>query len=261
MAYDSTKLKTITSGYAEYAVNSAETLAVLLGAAYFSGVTDGTVIRVTDGAVGADHSDVHGFILVVNAAGTATVIGSSSAASVADSLGAVNTVTGLACSARWDDNTRIGILDFTLTNVSITHTDAGGSGSSGSVKLFDFVQGAWQSLGCRTNLTLTGDALIDGNQGDIAGVFALGSVAANAGDGALSGTEVDFAATKAFTMSDGTIAVGTNLTGPGAAGVDGTATASDIYLNESCSAATSEATGVITASGTISLTVAKLGDD
>lgn len=261
MAYDSSKLSTITSGYAEYTINAAETLDVLLGAAYFSGVTEGTIIRTTDGVEGALPYPASGFTLSVDGTGTAFIVGTSATASIAASLGAVNSVTGLTCSARWDNNSRIGVLDFTLSNVSITHTDAAGSGSSGSVKLFDFVQGAWQSLGCRTNLTLTGDALIDGNQGDIAGVFALGSVAANAGDGALSGTEVDFAAAKAFTMSGGTIAVGTNLTTAGAAGVDGTATASDLYLNESCSAATSDANGVITVSGTISLTVAKLGDD
>lgn len=260
MAYNSAKLETITTGYAKYTVNQGETLAILLGAAYFSGVTAGTVIKVVDGTYDVAPSSQSGFLLVVNDSGTASVVGTSGTAPIADNLGAVNSVTGLACTARWNDSARIGTLDFTFISVSITHTDADGSGSSGSLKLFDFAQGAWQSLGCRTNLTLTSDATMDPS-GDMAGVFALGSVAANAGDGALTGTEVNFAATKAFTLSSNTLAVGTNLTGAGAAGVDGTATASALYFNESASAATSDANGVLTVSGTISLTVAKLGDD
>jgi hypothetical protein len=75
MAYDSTKLVTITSGYAEYTANQAETLAVLLGAAYFSGVTAGTVIKVTDGTIDAVPGKQSGFTLVVDAAGTARVAG------------------------------------------------------------------------------------------------------------------------------------------------------------------------------------------
>lgn len=173
-------------------------------------------------------------------------------------VGAAPTVTGLSCTVR--RNGSIATLNFTFSGVSVTHTDAAGSGSSGSLKIFDFANFSVLPLGCRTNLTLTGDALIDTNAGDIAGVFALGSVAANAGDGALTSTEVDFAATKAFTMSGGTIAAGTNNTGVGTA-VDGTATAVDLYLNESCSAATSDANGVITVSGTITLVVLILGDD
>lgn len=176
---------------------------------------------------------------------------------VATLVGAVAVVTGLTCAIRYDG--RIANLDFTLDDVEITHTDAAGSGSSGSVKIFDLVAGAWLALGCRTNLTLTSDTTMD-VAGDCAGVFALGSAAADAGDGALTGTEVNFAATKAFTLSSNTLAVGTNLTGAGTA-VDGTATAADIYLNESCSAATSDATGVLTVAGTISLVLLNLGDD
>lgn len=181
---------------------------------------------------------------------------SQDAAVLATDIGAV-AGSGVACTIR-----RYGkffSLDFTLTAVAITHTDAAGSGSSGSIKIFDFVAGAILPLGCRTNLTLTSDTTMD-VAGDCAGVFALGSAAANAGDGALSGTEVDFAATKAVTLSSNTLAVGTNLTGVGTA-VDGTSTAVDLYLNESMTAATSDATGVLTVSGTITVVGVFLGDD
>ncbi len=152
-------------------------------------------------------------------------------------------------------------LDFTLVAVAITHTDAAGSGSSGSIKIFDFVQGAIMPLGSRSNLVFTGDALIDTNAGDMAFVYGLGSVAANAGDAALTSTEVDFAAVSGtITLSAKSATSATLLKGVGTA-VDGTSTASDLYLNESGSIATSDANGVLTVDGTITLIGCFLGDD
>lgn len=171
----------------------------------------------------------------------------------------VGTVSGTGVTVNIKQAGNIVTLEFTLASVAITHTDAGAGGSSGSIKIFDFANFALLPLACRTNLTLTSDTTMD-VAGDCAGVFALGSVAANAGDGALTGTEVDFAATKAVTLASNTLAVGTNLTGVGTA-VDGTSTAVDLYLNESFTAATSDANGVLTVSGTITLVVAILGDD
>ena len=171
----------------------------------------------------------------------------------------VGTVSGTGVTVDITQAGNIATLTFTLASVAITHTDAGGSGSSGSIKIFDFANWAILPLGCRTNLTLTSDTTMD-VAGDCAGVFALGSAAANAGDGALTGTEVDFAATKAVTLSANTLAVGTNITGVGTA-IDGTSTAVDLYLNESFTAATSDANGTLTVSGTITLVVALLGDD
>lgn len=153
-------------------------------------------------------------------------------------------------------------LDFTFVAVAVTWTDAAGSGSSGSIKIFDFVQGAVQTLGSRSNLVFTGDALIDTNAGDMAFVYAFGSVAANAGDGALTGTEVDFVPVSGtITLSSKTATSATLLKGAGAAGVDGTATAADLYLNISGTAATSDANGVLTVDGTASIVGTFLGDD
>lgn len=180
----------------------------------------------------------------------------NSVATNATDIGAV-AGSGVACTIRKFG--KFFSLDFTLTAVAITHTDAAGSGSSGSIKIFDFVAGAILPIGCRTNLTLTSDVTMD-VAGDMAGVFALGTAAADAADGALTGTEVNFAATKAFTLSSNTLAVGTNLTGVGTA-IDGTSTAADLYLNESGSAATSDANGVLTVSGTITVIGVLLGDD
>lgn len=175
-------------------------------------------------------------------------------------IGAINPATGLSLTV-----SRIGFLcrlDFTLTNVSLTVTDAAGSGSSASLKIFDFVQGAILPIGSRQDYTAFAEgAALTGGAGDAAFILALGSAAANAGDGALTGTEVDIApATSTITLSGGT-GTGTKMGGATAAPIDGTTTPVDIYLNWSGTAATIDASSTISVTGTISLLVALLGDD
>lgn len=173
----------------------------------------------------------------------------------------VGTVAGTGVAVNITKHGKNITLDFTFTAVAVTHTDAAGSGSSGSIKIFDFAEGAWLCTGSRSDLTFTGDALIDTNAGDMAFVYGFGSVAANAGDGALTGTEVDFAAVSGtITLSSKTATSATLLKGAGTA-VDGTATAADILFNESGSAATSDANGVLTFSGTATFSFVNLGDD
>lgn len=152
-------------------------------------------------------------------------------------------------------------LVFTLTKARITVTDATTSGSSGSLKLFDFTEGAIVPLGSRQNYTAfaEGSALTTA-AGDAAFVMGVGSVAANAGDGALTGTEVDFApVTGTITLSEGTGA-GTKIGGPGAA-IDGTGTAADMYLNWSGTAATIDANSTIDVTGTVEIFGLRMGDD
>jgi len=156
-------------------------------------------------------------------------------------------------------------LTFTLTAAQIPVTDAAGSGSSGSLKLFDFVQGGVVPLGCRQDYSAFAEgAALTGGAGDAAFVMGLGSAAANAGDGALTGTEVDFGAvTATITLSSGT-ATASKFSGAGlntSAALDGTATAVDLYLNWSGSAATIDANSTIDVTGTITVIGALLGDD
>lgn len=189
------------------------------------------------------------------AAGKALVLDSDFSTAV----GAINAATGLACTV-----TKVGDvakLVFTLTAVSVPVTDAGGSGSSGSLKIFDFVQQSLAVLGCRQNYTaFVEGAALTGAAGDAAFVMGLGSVAADAGDGALSTTEVDFgSATATITLVAGT-AVGTKHNGALGA-IDGTTTAADLYLNWSGTAATIDANSTISVTGTITVLVAMLGDD
>lgn len=92
MAYNSAKLRTITTGYKTYTIEAGETLATLLGAAYFSGVTAGTVIKVIDGVIGAVSNNEDGFFLVVDAAGTATVLGGATRTPNAEVVTATNVI-------------------------------------------------------------------------------------------------------------------------------------------------------------------------
>lgn len=178
----------------------------------------------------------------------------------ATNVGAVNAATGLSCTIRrsgpffW--------LDFTFTAMSITVTDAAGSGSSGSRKIFDFVQGSIAPMGCRQDYTAFAEgAALTTAAGDAAFVMGFGSVAADAGDGALTTTEVDFgSATATITLSGGT-GVGTKHNGPGGTALDGTGTAVDLYINWSGSAATIDATSTISVTGTATVAGMFLGDD
>jgi hypothetical protein len=174
-------------------------------------------------------------------------------------VGAINAATGLSVDIERFGN--FATLTFTLNAVSIPVTDAAASGSSGSLKIFDFVQAGIQPLASRQDYTAFAEgAALTGGAGDAAFVMGLGSVAANAADGDLTGTEVDFAPkTGTITLSGGT-ATATKFGGQGTA-VDGTGTAADLYLNWSGTAATIDANSTISVTGTITIVVALLGDD
>jgi hypothetical protein len=142
-------------------------------------------------------------------------------------------------------------LSFALTAASVPITDGGASGAHGSLKIFDFDAGLVQVLGTQHTWTaIAASSAITTAAGDAVGVIALGSAAANVGDGVLTGTEVDFGATRSFTNSSGTstgaITIGTALTP-----LDGaTTTPVDIYLNVCLTAATADADGTVACTGT-----------
>lgn len=179
---------------------------------------------------------------------------------LATAVGAVTSNSGLSATIRYDQTGAFRI-DFTLTALSLTVTDAAGSGSSASLKIFDFVQGGVRIIGSRQDYTAFAEgAALTGGAGDAAFVMALGSVAANAGDGALAGTEVDLAAaTGTITLSGGT-GTGTKFEASTTV-LDGTTTAVDVYLNWSGTAATIDANSTISVTGTITLVGYMLGDD
>ena len=156
----------------------------------------------------------------------------------------------------------IATLTFTLTAARLTVTDAGASGASGSLKIFDFVEAGIVPIGCRQDYTAFAEgAALTGAAGDAAFVMGLGSVAANAGDGVLTATEVDFGSvTGTITLSGGT-GTGTKFNGASTTALDGTGTAIDLYLNWCGTAATIDATSTIDVTGTVTVICALLGDD
>lgn len=155
---------------------------------------------------------------------------------------------------------RLYLLNFTLTSLAVAITDAGAGGAGGGTKIFDLVEGLWQCLGCTQNLTFTSDTTLD-VAGDLAFIHALGSAAANAGDGALTGTEADWAAVSGTVTLTANAGASASLGRIGTAPIDGTSTASDIYFNISATAATADATGGMTVSGTVQMLMFKYSDD
>lgn len=190
----------------------------------------------------------------------ADTVGGGSVAGNAATVGAINATTGLSVDVKYGLAGNF-LLTFTLAAVSLTVTDAGASGASGSLKLFDFVQAGVVALACRQDYTAFAEgAALTGAAGDAAFVMGLGSVAANAGDGVLTSTEVDFGAvTSTITLSAGT-ATATKFSCV-AAVFDGTGTAVDLYLNWCGSAATIDANSTISVTGTITVAGILIGDD
>lgn len=154
-------------------------------------------------------------------------------------------------------------LTFTLTALRITVTDSGVSGSYGSHKLFDFVQGGIVYFASRADYTAfaEGSALTTA-AGDAVHVLGLGSAAiAAAADGTLTGTQQDIGTKTSNITNSGGTGTGTKHSFLSAIGFDGTTTANDIYLNWSGTAATIDANSTIDVTGTITVLGAFIGDD
>ena len=223
------------------------------------GLVEGDVVRYikTDDN---PPSVVDMFVKEIDASDNATL-----SMAVGESLGAVNQPVSGTVVVREERFGSFFALHFTLTAAQIPVTDAAGSGSSGSLKLFDFVAGGVVPLACRQDYTAFAEgAALTGAAGDAAFIMGLGSAAANAGDAALTGTEADFGAvTGTITLSGGT-GTGTKFSGAGlnsSAALDGTTTPVDLILNWSGSAATIDANSTIDVTGTITVIGAFMGDD
>lgn len=152
-------------------------------------------------------------------------------------------------------------LTFTLDKARIPVTDAGASGSYGTLPLMQLEQQGVEWFGCRQNYTafVEGTALTTG-AGDAAFKIGVGTTAiASAADNALATTENDIGAAVSITNSGGTGA-GTAHTAANKI-VDGTTTAAKINLNWSGSAASIDANSTIDVTGTITVSGVLLGDD
>lgn len=153
--------------------------------------------------------------------------------------------------------------DFKLAAARITVTDAAGSGSYGSLKIYDFPQSALSFLGSRQDYTAFAEgAALTGAAGDAVFEIGLGTTAISAAaDGTLgNGAQENVGQAVGVTLSGGT-GTGTAVTGCLTTAINGTATASDLYLNWSGSAATIDANSTINVTGTFSVLWAHMGDD
>jgi len=154
-------------------------------------------------------------------------------------------------------------LDFTLRRARITVTDGTTSGSHGSLKLIDLVEGAWTFLGSRQDYTAFSEgSALTGGAGDAVFEIGVGTTAiAAAADGTLgNGVNENVGQAVGVTLSSGT-GTGTAVDGAKTTALNGTATAIDLYLNWSGTAATIDATSFVTVTGTISVLLSPLGDD
>lgn len=152
-------------------------------------------------------------------------------------------------------------FDVTLDAARILVTDAGGSGSYGALKIFDFNQGAIHFISSRQNYTKyasDGTGVPDDTAFDI----GLGTAAiAAAADGVLtaSATYDNIGAKIDQTLSSGTT-TGT-LIDPANVSHDGTTTPADLVLNWSGTAATVDGNGWIDVTGTLTVVGVFVGDD
>lgn len=152
-------------------------------------------------------------------------------------------------------------ITLTLDAVRIAVTDADGSGSYGSTKLVDMAEGAWHFLSSRVDIT---EYAADGTGVPDDAVFDIGigtGAIAAAADGVLTAdaTFDNVHAKIDQTLSGGTT-TGSALDACNVA-VDGTASALDLNLNWSGTAATIDGDGTIDVTGTVTIVAAYLGDD
>ena len=154
-------------------------------------------------------------------------------------------------------------LDFTLTAARIVVTDGAAAGSHGSLKLWDCPAAALSFLGARQDYTsnVEGAALTTA-AGDAVFEIGVGTTAiAAAADGTLgNGVNENVGQAVAITNSGGTGA-GTAVDGAKTTALNGTATAIDLNLNWSGTAATIDATSYMDVTGTISVLFCHMGDD
>ncbi|WP_336802499.1 hypothetical protein [Kaistia sp. MMO-174] len=154
-------------------------------------------------------------------------------------------------------------LDFTFRRARLPVTDGTTSGSYGSLKIFDFNEGAISFLGTRQDYTAFAEgSALTGGAGDAAFVLGIGSAAiAAAADGTLTTTQQDIGTkTATITLSGGT-GSGTLVDGAKTTALNGTATGVDLYLNFSGTAATIDANSYLDVTGTVSVSFVWLGDD
>lgn len=209
------------------------------------------------------------FIKMANAAGnllldsnsnqvTAGILEAGKVLTAPSSTG-VGAAAGTGVVASEQGNGVIQKTVLTLTNTPVVLADNAGVVAYGSLKIYDFPQGAINFLGATANLAITKSSA--GVNADFDGDFSLGSVAANNG-ATLATTEQNIIPT---TPTPQAVSGVTSAKGQSTAGLylDGTGTAVDLYLNMLVDDADHDVTGTpcnLIANGTITVLWTNLGD-
>lgn len=155
------------------------------------------------------------------------------------------------------------VTTFTLRAARVTVTDGAASGSYGALKLYDFPAAAISFLGARQDYTAFAEgATLTGGAGDAVFEIGVGTTAISAAaNGTLgNGVNENVGQAVSVTLSGGT-GTGTAVDGAKTTALNGTATATDLYLNFSGTAATIDATSTIDVTGTITVVWVHMGDD
>lgn len=148
---------------------------------------------------------------------------------------------------------------ITLTSEELALTDEAGVVAYVGQKIYDMPEGAIMILGATADLTVSKDSA--GVNDDFDGDFSVGTVTAG-NDATLSSTEANIIPSTATPQatSGATTAKGQST---GAATIDGTTTAADIYLNFLVDDADHDVGGTaanLVVSGTVTILWANLGD-
>jgi len=141
---------------------------------------------------------------------------------------------------------------LTIASLAISTTDNGTAGHAGGTKIYDFPKGYIQIDGGSQNITLmTADGT--GIPNDAVLDIGVGSTVAATDVETLSGTNEDIINKDDITLSSALSAANQMVAEVTGGGIDGTSTAVDAYLNVAGTAATCDADGTLTISGTITI--------
>lgn len=179
----------------------------------------------------------------------------SAGPSTLNTLGTASTTSGITTKTTVDGGLRR--TTITLTAATATWTDNTTTGSSASLKIFDFPEGVINVVGAACFLTAFSSPTNAPLQtGSTTLVFSLGTDAAATDNFTLTALEANIvASTAGGTLTTGAITATAKGIGPPCATIDstfdGSGTAKDLYINFSADATNSVANGTVTFSATV----------
>jgi hypothetical protein len=168
-------------------------------------------------------------------------------------------VSGVASSVATEDQVIKRVITFSCTGANDIDLDDGADGNG--VKIFDFEEGSYTILGALIDSTAISSTNFNASANDLY-YLSVGTAAAANGDADLTSTEANIIPKTTIDTVSGmgsqTNAFDAVLAAP--LNIDGTATASDIYVNASIAATANTAANTVAVNGTITLFYVKHGD-